>query len=455
MAKNVNRRRLVTLIVAALVLFIVVYLDKRLPIITGYAAKGMCSGVFVADRNPLSVQENDLHFFPVSLAKTKINYSEKYVTSTVFGLSEQKAVYNKGCGCILVPDKKNISLPSGDQTPGRGYSYDTISWPAGDKLSDSIPSGLMAESLKQIVDSAFDYTGQKKSKQTAAVVVIYKGQLITEKYADGFTRKSLLMGWSMTKSITNALVGILVKEKKININNSVDVKEWFNDKRGKITMNNLLHMNSGLNWTENYFNLSDVTKMLYKSDDIYSYAIKARYHCPPDSVWFYSSGTANIVSGLIRNIFPDEAAYLKFPYEALCDQVNIRSLIIETDAAGIFVASSNSYATARDWARFGMLYLNNGVWQGKQVLPEGWVNYTTSPAKGSGDRYGAFFWLNKSKTLRDVPEDAYYCDGFKGQRIFIIPSKQLVIVRLGFSSKEFNFNRFVASVIGTLPVNNN
>lgn len=452
MSKFVTRRRVIALVVIAVLVFAGVYIGKRLPIITGYAAKGMASCVFVADRNPVSVEQNDLNFFPINLAKTKINYDKKYVTATLFGLSKRRAVYREGYGCSLVSGKLDDALAIAPRNlTNSGLNPDSIDWPAGDKLEDTIPAGVQMDALKQIVDSAFDDTGKEKIRQTAAVVVVYKGQLLAEKYADGFTRKTPGLGWSMTKSITSALVGILVKEEKLNINAPAPVKEWLGDKRSNITLNNLLHMNSGLEWTENYFDLSDVTKMLYKSDNMYEYAIKAKYQYPPDSVWFYSSGTANIVSGIIRNTFSDEVTYHNFPYKDLFGPVDMRSMVIEPDASGTYVGSSYSFATARDWARFGMLYLNDGVWMGTRILPEGWVKFTSTPAKGSDGAYGAFFWLNKNKTLPDVPEDTYFCDGFKGQRVYIIPSKDLVIVRLGFSSKGLDFNRFVSSVIGTLP----
>ena len=452
MSKFITRKRVITLVVIAVLVFAGVYIGKRLPIITGYAAKGMASCVFVADRNPVSVEKNDLNFFPISLAKTKINYDKKYVTATIFGLSKRKAVYREGYGCSLVSGEPNDALAIAPRSlVDSGLDVGSIAWPVGDRLSDTIPAGVQVDVLKQLVDSAFDVPGKEKIRQTAAVVVVYKGQLLEEKYANGFTSETPGLGWSMTKSITSALVGILVKEGKLKINAPAPVKEWANDDRSKITLNNLLHMNSGLEWTENYFDLSDVTKMLYKRDNMYKYAITAEYLYPPDSVWFYSSGTANIVSGIIRHSFPDEVTYHNFPYKELFGPVDMRSMILEPDASGTFVGSSYSFATARDWARFGMLYLNDGVWMGNRILPEGWVKYTTTPAKGSDGAYGAFFWLNKNKTLPDVPEDAYFCDGFKGQRVFIIPSKDLVIVRLGFSSKGLDFNKFVSSVIGTLP----
>ena len=209
-----------------------------------------------------------------------------------------KQFTGKDTVAALFQDEANDALAIAPRNHSdSGIIPDSIYWPVGDKLADTIPAGVNIGMLNQVVDSAFDAPGKEKIRQTAAVVVVYKGQLLAEKYADGFTRKTPGLGWSMTKSLTNALAGILVKEGKLNLNDPAPVKEWANDNRSKITLNDLLHMNSGLGWTENYFDLSDVTKMLYKSDNMYGYAIKANYQYPPDSVWFYSSGTANIVSG--------------------------------------------------------------------------------------------------------------------------------------------------------------
>ena len=172
----------------------------------------------------------------------------------------------------------------------------------------------------------------------------------------------------------------------------------------------------------------------------------------PDSVWYYSSGTTNIVTGIIRKTIGNDKDYIDFPKKELFDKIGMQSAVFEPDASGNYVGSSYVYATARDWARFGLLYLNKGNWNGEQILPESWVDYTKTSNSASKGIYGAFFWLNKSKRLPDVPEDMYACYGFQEQRVFIIPSKKLVVVRMGLcDSGDFDFNEFLADIIKAIP----
>lgn len=211
-------------------------------------------------------------------------------------------------------------------------------------------------------------------------------------------------------------------------------------------------MNSGLTWNEDYGANSDVNIMLHKVGDMARYTINKPFSIKPDSIWKYSSGGTNIVSFIIRKTIDNDTEYLAFPRKELFNAIGMKSAIWETDASGTFVGSSYIYATMRDYARFGLLFLNNGNWLGNQILPNDWVTYTTTEAKGSDGQYGAFFWLNKSgKDYPDVPRDMYCCRGHDGQYIYIIPSKNLVVVRTGFSKKgTFDFNKFLADIVNSV-----
>jgi CubicO group peptidase (beta-lactamase class C family) len=318
-------------------------------------------------------------------------------------------------------------------------------------LPDTMIPGLDYNKLEQAVAGAFDEPGNEPFKKSQAVIVVYDNIIVTEKYAEGFDMFTECLGWSMAKSVTSALVGILVKEGKLDVYKTTGIDEWQNDERSTITLNNLLHMNSGLQWVENYFNLSDVTKMLYMERDMYEYAISSQLIYDPDSVFYYSSGTANIISGIIRKTTGDDNIYHSFPYIKLFHHIGMVNTVFETDPSGTFVGSSYCFATPRDWARFGMLYLNNGIFEGDTILSEGWIEYTTTPANGSDGRYGALFWLHHQNEFPDVPEDMYFCDGFKGQRIFIVPSKKLVVVRMGYSMENMDMNEFLSNIIAALP----
>ena len=445
-------RKIIYLFLSGLIIVVTVFAWPRVPIITGFAAKGMCSGVFVGHRSPGDIQARELSFFPISLAHAKVHYDDSTVTASLLGLATRKAVYRCGLGCALVTDipvqkVKKQALP----LPPPPFSADTVAWPLGDMLPASLPAGIDKTKLDTLLNKAFDLPGEKPVKKTLAVVIVYKDTLIGEAYAPGITKETPLLGWSMTKSIINALMALRVKEGVLDIHAAAPVPDWQNDDRQQITINHLMHMTSGLEWVENYFDVSHVTKMLYVYGDMYRFAISSPAEVPPDSVWYYSSGTTNILSGIIRHSFADDRDYYRLPYLSLFYRTGMLHALMEADASGTFVGSSYSYATARDWARFGLLYLHNGIFAGDTLLPSGWIDYTRQPAPHSGGGYGAQWWLNRDRNMPDVPEDAFLADGFQGQRVFVIPSKDLVVVRLGWSMKHFDMDRFLAGIIRTLP----
>jgi CubicO group peptidase (beta-lactamase class C family) len=338
-------------------------------------------------------------------------------------------------------------------------NQDSILWPNGNLKSDSPLANVDYTEISNALNEACVDVDPTKPGNTLGVVVLYDGQIVGEKYAEGFNQDSKLMGWSMTKSITNALIGILVKEGKLKTEESAPVTEWKDDDRKQITLNNLLQASSGLEWSESYFvPTSDFHNMFIKSDDKGLYAANRKLKFTPNTVFQYSSGTTNILSRMIRQQLGD-SAYHAFPYEQLFYKIGMNNTVLEVDASGTFVGSSYCYATARDWARFGLLYLNDGLWNNERILPEGWVKYTTTPAPAAEiGQYGAQWWLNAgSKTnssIRKYPElptDAYWADGFEEQYVMVIPSKKLVIARLGVSHHGFDFSKMALSIIKSLP----
>ncbi len=423
------------------------YLQDHFKVITGNAAKRMCSCVYIADRTAESVAENDNNFSILSYADATVDKSQKIATATVFGMAKQVAVYREGLGCALVSEGYDIDRLQATTASALQASLPmaaTSTWPMGNQLIDSLLPAFDKTKLNAAMAAAFE----KPANKTRAVVVLKDGQLIGEQYATGFDKDTPILGWSMTKSITSALVGILVKEGKIKINEPVDIPEWKEDERSAITMNNLLQMSSGLKWGEVYTTISDVTKMLGLEGDMYQQAISVPLEVAPDTKFYYSSGTTNIVAGLLKKQFDRVEDYWAFAHMALLDKIGMHSAVMEPDASGTFVGSSYCFATPRDWAKFGQLYLNDGVWQGERILPEGWVDYSRTPANASEKGYGAFFWLNADGQLADVPKDMYACNGFQGQRVFILPSQNLVVVRMGLSDVgAFDFNEFLKEII--------
>jgi hypothetical protein len=211
-----------------------------------------------------------------------------------------------------------------------------------------------------------------------------------------------------------------------------------------------MQMTSGLEFSEAYYKarLTNTTAMLLKNGDMGDYAASKKLLFMPDSVWSYSSGSSNIIQDYLRTAFSSHEEYLAWPRRAIFDKTGMRSVVWEVDASGTFVGSSYLYATMRDYARFGLLYLHDGNWLGEQIFPEDWVRYTTTPAPGSGGEYGALFWLNKKGEFPGLPDDLYYCDGYEGQRIFILPEQELVIVRTGYSPRgTIDWQEFLSGIV--------
>jgi CubicO group peptidase (beta-lactamase class C family) len=436
--------------------YAVYYGWQTFPIMSGYSAKHMCSCVMVSGRSPEDVEKNELGRFPLSLAGAEANLEDSSATATVFGLARQKAIYRKGLGCTLVVEMSEDDLRSAGVTLAnlRRVSQDTIRWPDGDVTSDSIPGNVDLQKVNAMIDFAFEEPGKDKLRRIRSIVVVHRGQIIAERYASPFDKDRKQAGWSMTKSITNALVGILVKDGKLNPAEAAPVAGWSDD-RSRITLNDLLHASSGLDWKENYRAPDGVNAMLFKRRDMGVFAAQSKLKDEPGKVFYYSSGTTNIISRIVRETVGDES-YYRFPYERLFYRIGMLHTTMEPDAGGTFVGSSYCFATARDWARFGLLYLNDGVWNGERILPEGWVKYSTTPASGADKgQYGAQWWLNagaagnaSNRIYPDAPTDLFWADGYEGQSVFVLPSKDLVIVKLALTQgDDLDVNKFLAGVI--------
>ena len=382
------------------------------------------------------------------MANNAIYEDANFATSSVFGLQKRKAIYREGLGSLLIDEDFDTSKPY--ITPRRNQPKVNFPYPYGtNEPKDSAFSNVNYNKLKKAVDNAFDQD-DAFAKRTRSVVILHKDHLIMEKYADGFNKDSKILGWSMTKSITATYFGILQYQGKININNPAPIAEWANDERSKITLNNLIQMNSGLEWEERYDKISDATKMLFKSKDMGQVQLNKPLFGKPNISWNYSSGTSNLLSKILRKQFKTHQEYLDFWYSSLIDKIGMYSMLVETDMEGNFVGSSYAWATSRDWAKFGLLYLHNGNWYGEQLFDPSWSKYVSTPTPTSNGRYGGHFWLNSSDKYPDAPRDLYYASGFQGQKVIIIPSKDLVIVRMGLTDDEsFDFNAFLKEVLGS------
>ncbi|PWT73931.1 MAG: serine hydrolase [Bacteroidetes bacterium] len=452
-----KKRIFISLILIVLVLIadIIHYCWTSFPILTGYGAKVMCSAVFVSGRDPKHVLKEELGNSPLSLGTFDVDYKDSSVTGSIFGFAKRKAIFRDGLGATVVTGISEQEIRDQEKTPFFNHmpNQDTIPWPRGNRLGDALPANVDYEKLRQVVHRSFSEKDSARPIRTRAVLVIYKGQIIDEEYAPGFTKDSRMIGWSMAKTITGALIGILVKQGKINVDSPASVPEWKDpeDPRHAITVKDLLQQSSGLNFNEDYGKSSDATDMLYKKANMAAYTASLPLKRKPGTFFYYSSGNTNILSRIIRQTVGD-SAYNSFPYTHLFDKLGMYSAVLEPDASGTFVGSSYVYANARDWARFGLFLLNNGVVSNEPVLPDDWVKKSTTPAPAAKMKnYGYQIWLNAGRKFPDAPEDMFYADGYEGQYVFVIPSRDLVIVRLGQTHFDnFDVNDFLKDILVTI-----
>jgi CubicO group peptidase (beta-lactamase class C family) len=448
------------------------YLIKATPIGTGYAAKYLCTSIFVSKRDPAAVFTEDVKpLNPLMKAVTwRVDTTRQSVTATAFHVFRSEAIYRQGCGCTLLSGtaeaalrRQRFFLPGDDDS--RPTPQPDRPWPEGGAGAvDPAALGVNAAKLSLALDHAFAEPGTGHRRRTRAVAVVYNGQLIAERYAPGFGPATPILGWSISKSVTNALVGILVGEGKLALHGPAPVPEWQSpgDPRAGITLDQLLRMSSGLSFEEVYQPLSDVSEMLFKSYDFAAFAAAKPLAAPPGKIWHYSSGTANILARIVRQtVQKHDPNYYDYIRRSLFDRIGMTSAVLEADPSGTFVGSSYALATVRDWARFGLLYLRDGIWNGRRILPPGWVKYSTTPApRAPKGEYGALFWLNAGardnphrRMWPHAPVDAFAAQGFQEQKIIMIPSKRLVLLRFGATSDlaTWNTDAFIADVIRALP----
>lgn len=459
---GITLKRLLLVLLAAVLVYVIRYAWTSFPIVTGYDAKMMCSCVFISGREEASVMAQELGGFPLKLASVKVDRQSRVVTASIAGMAKQKAIYREGLGCTLLNERTEQEINNQQfQLVARPVvNQDTIDWPMGDRLPDSFPTGIDRSLLNLAVQSAFAEPDPAKPVRTRAVVVVYKGQLVAEQYAPGFDRHTPLLSWSMAKSVTSALTGILVKQGKLSLKGPAPVPEWSSAKDGResITLEQVLQQTTGLDFLEDYTQSSDATDMLFRKADMGGFTALHGLKEKPGSRFYYSSGNSNVLSRIIRQAV-GEKAYHAFPAKELFHRIGMYSAILEPDANGTYVGSSYMWANARDWARFGLLFLNQGKWGNEEVLPASWVYASLQPAPAAPQgEYGYQWWLNagqkgnpSNKRFPDVPNDMFTADGYEGQYVSVIPSRSLVVVRLGQTPGEwFDHSKFLSRIIGAI-----
>ena len=460
-----------TVIVAAIVGYVYWHSSRVMSVASAYHAKTLCSGVFIAGRDEDEVVADDVMADMTTFLRywgAEVDRERKVVRASVFGIAAREAVYRPGLGCTLVTDTSVDTLieQAADYTPPAPVGRSAEFWPEGQRVEPGAGSGgVDVARIQKAVDDAFaEPFAKRRPRRTRAVVVVYDGRIVAERYADGFAPDTPQIGWSIGKSVLNALVGTLVADNRISLEKDGLFAEWGGngDRRSAITVDNLLRMVSGLDFDEPHARmLSDVRTMLFLKGDSAAYAKSEELTAPIGTSWFYASGSTTLLASAMRDaIGGSQADYFAYPYRALFAPLGMTSAIIEPDAAGTFLAPAFVYASARDWARFGLLYLNDGVWQGKRILPEGWMRQSLVPSPDSQGEYGAHLWLDIPAFLRprsaedyELPEDAFFMLGHDGQMIAVIPSRNLVVVRLGLSRRRnaWDHSAFLQKVLEAVP----
>lgn len=457
----------IALAVAGASAWTLAWLRQTLLVGAAYKAKVLATLIFESDRStdPLHAEDVSADTYRLMrLFRARVDHNAHTVTVAFLGFRPRRvAVHRAGLGATLT-SRDAAAGPAGAE-PAAAESIDVPPAPVRVTRSPDAPAASMvwttaggSAPLHAVVERAFSEPDPRRRRRTRAVLVVKDGRIVAEQYAAGFTEATPFPGWSMTKSVVGALIGVLVGEGRLALGDRALLPHWRDgDPRAAITVEDLLRMRSGLAFSERYSDFSsDVIRMLFLETDAAAYAASRPLSAPPGTVWSYASGTTNILSKIARQIV-GETDYPHWPRRALFEPLGMDSAVMEPDAAGTFVGSSFMLATARDWARFGQLYLQDGVWQGRRILPKGWVAFSTRPTpQSAGGRYGAHWWLKlqpemggDTSAAARIPDDAYFAVGHEGQTLTVVPSRGLVIVRLGLSIyiDAWNQAAFVSDVL--------
>ncbi|MEP7100937.1 MAG: serine hydrolase [Burkholderiales bacterium] len=437
--------------------------DRALKVAIGTTAHDLCSETFVSGLDPDKTFAESLKPRPgyrwiAGAMRYSVDRAHREGRASLLGAWPKRAVFRDGLGCVLVHGDEAIASASLAAMPHTAALLPEI---AGDAVVEPADP-----KLKAALATAFVETDQPPHRWVKAAVIVHDGKVIAERYAPGYGIATPILGFSMTKSVTNALVGILVQQGKLKVDAPASLKAWqgAGDPRRAITLEQLMRMDSGLALDETGSGFDPSNLMFYDEPDMAAYAERARAIAPPGTRWAYSSASTHLVSRIVRDaVGGDAASAQRFAFNELFDRLGMRHVTFETDATGTPIGAHYLFASARDWARFGSLYLNDGVVGGQRLLPAGWAAWSSSPTLGT--QYGAGWWTNRAddqpadeavqhRRRLGIPADALFAFGNLGQRIAVIPSEQLVIVRMARAHTRYNdqagFEQLIVDTIAAL-----
>lgn len=416
--------------------------SRGLAVAPNLVSHQLCSAVFVAGLDPDAYYREalkpDLAMF-APLVRHHVDRVHGEVTASLAGGFGSRAVYRGNEGCLVVQGP--VRAPA--NAPPRGPSF--MPPMAGPEVVTPTDPALIAA-----LDHAF--ADPKGDRQTKAVVIVHDGRIVAERYAPGYGVETPIHGWSMTKSVTNALIGILVREGRISVEGPAPIPAWSApaDPRHAISIDSLMRMTSGLDFgqslTQTWTTAFDpTTQMVFATPDMAALPEKAKVGAAPGAVWRYSNGNTLLLSRIVcDSVGGDSASVMRFAHTELFDPLGMSHPVLEFDAVGTPIGASHMWAPARDWARLGLLYLDDGVVGGRRILPAGWADYSARLTPGSeAFGYGAGFWTNRGAQAAarlhrpHMPADSFFARGSLGQYVIVVPSAHLVIVRMGIARSPF------------------
>ena len=428
-----------------------------------FAAEIVCSNVYLAGRDPQAVLRTDVQAPGLAVLRwmrVRVDRRDHLVRAGLLGfIGNGLAVETPGRGCTVIPDghwRSFLARTGPHAAPTLAPTAPAApATPNGDPLWPDGDGAVIDPRLQSIVD-----VPSLAGPGMRAIVVVHDGRIVAERYGPGFGASTPLLGWSMTKSVFAGLVGVLVGDGRLSLEASAGLGRRPGDPRAAIRIADLLSMTDGLRFNERYGGVSDVTRMLYLEPDMAAYAAAQPLVHPVGRFWSYSSGTAMILARIVQRAAGPHPR--RFVREHLFAPIGITHATIESDEHGTLVGSSYLYATARDWARYAELLRRDGVWNGVQVLPSGFVAAMIRPVAASGGQYGAgMIWRYAGSPTAPgvdpdrafgIPSDAFWMEGFDGQRIAIVPSRALVVLRMGLtpSSMRYQPQRLVGALLEAL-----
>jgi CubicO group peptidase (beta-lactamase class C family) len=437
------------------------------PIALGLAgyAKVLCSAVFVSGRDGAEAFENSGFFLFPEAERRGVSYDvdrRNQLVRMTHGSITRTAKFYGDQGCVIHPQDHDGIFFKPVAVKTRLPDAASQPWPMGDAdPAGGTPSGFDRARVAKAVDLAFS----DPAGLTTAFIVVYKGQIIGERYMPGITRDTQLESWSMGKSLTATLFALLVKDGVYKIDEPAPVPEWqkAGDPRAAIRNADLLHMASGLKFIAGQDpdytpdkGYPDHTLIYTGAIDAFKHSMTRPLQFPPNTEGRYRNSDPLMIGWLIKQAVTRRGEeYLTWPQRALFDRIGIRRQVLETDPYGNFLLSGYDYGTARNWARIGLLYQQDGVWQGQRLLPEGWAKFVGTPATAwKRPVYGGLFWVN-GDGARPIPKNAYFANGAGGQRTIIVPTHDLVVVRMGHHKGDRagmrTLDLALAELMGAIP----